>query len=274
MSKARPSDGNHRRVRERKTQLCLSAAASAATLGHRVVFVDTNGVSQRKGSKRFIETFGPMRDRGGDPRHLDKTLELIATTSRRIYALTLVGSVTARCSEEDDNPEKSDTMGLLVIDSLSLLLAPLLTRAHHQGHTVMTMVAVMLKAIASERKAAVLYTNHTVADSSSTGDFNSVGNYGAHKYHQQQNTTRETTTSSLKPALGVRWTSVPHRRLQLSKVNGHQEGEFATAGGDFTNPPECTKIKAEVGMEGSKQKRVYFSPISKTLCKLPKPLIV
>ena len=43
----------------------------------------------------------------------------------------------------------------------------------------MTMVAVMLKAIASERKAAVLYTNHTVADNSSSGDFNSVGNYGA-----------------------------------------------------------------------------------------------
>ena len=262
-----------------KTQLCLSAAASAATLGHRVVFVDTNGVFSAERIKAFHRNF--WSDEATEEEitaHLDKTLELIAVHDvHDVFTLLhLLDQLQQDASEEDDNPEKSDTMGLLVIDSLSLLLAPLLTRAHHQGHTVMTMVAVMLKAIASERKAAVLYTNHTVADSSSTGDFNSVGNYGAHKYHQQQNTTRETTTSSLKPALGVRWTSVPHRRLQLSKVNGHQEGEFATAGGDFTNPPECTKIKAEVVYGGVQNKNggcAYFQIQQNSLQTLPQSFV-
>ena len=262
-----------------KTQLCLSAAASAATLGHRVVFVDTNGVFSAERIKAFHRNF--WSDEATEEEitaHLDKTLELIAVHDvHDVFTLLhLLDQLQQDASEEDDNPEKSDTMGLLVIDSLSLLLAPLLTRAHHQGHTVMTMVAVMLKAIASERKAAVLYTNHTVADSSSTGDFNSVGNYGAHKYHQQQNTTRETTTSSLKPALGVRWTSVPHRRLQLSKVNVRQEGEFATAGGDFTNPPECTKIKAEVVYGGVQNKNggcAYFQIQQNSLQTLPQSFV-
>ena len=262
-----------------KTQLCLSAAASAATLGHRVVFVDTNGVFSAERIKAFHRNF--WSDEATEEEitaHLDKTLELIAVHDvHDVFTLLhLLDQLQQDASEEDDNPEKSDTMGLLVIDSLSLVLAPLLTRAHHQGHTVMTMVAVMLKAIASERKAAVLYTNHTVADSSSTGDFNSVGNYGAHKYHQQQNTTRETTTSSLKPALGVRWTSVPHRRLQLSKVNVHQEDEFATVGGEFTNPPECTKIKAEVVYGGVQNKNggcAYFQIQQNSLQTLPQSFV-
>jgi len=40
-----------------KTQLCLSAAASAATLGHRVVFVDTNGVFSAERIKAFHRNF-------------------------------------------------------------------------------------------------------------------------------------------------------------------------------------------------------------------------
>ena len=258
-----------------KTQLCLSAAASAATLGHRVVFVDTNGVFSAERIKAFHRNF--WSDEATEEEitaHLDKTLELIAVHDvHDVFTLLhLLDQLQQDATEEDDNPEKSDTMGLLVIDSLSLLLAPLLTRAHHQGHTVMTMVAVMLKAIATERKAAVLYTNHTVADTSSSGDFNSVGNYGAQKYHQQQNTPRE-TLSSLKPALGVRWTSVPHRRLQLSKVDGNQDGEFATAVGDFTTPPECTKIKAEVVYGGGQNKNgsacAFFQIQQNSLQTLP-----
>ena len=132
-----------------------------------------------------IETFGPMRrQRRRSLAHLDKTLELIAVHDvHDVFTLLhLLDQLQQDASEEDDNPEKSDTMGLLVIDYVVTLLAPAqLPRAHHQGHTVMTMVAVMLKAIASERKAAVLYTNHTVADNSSSGDFNSVGNYGLAK---------------------------------------------------------------------------------------------
>ena len=258
-----------------KTQLCLSAAASAATLGHRVVFVDTNGVFSAERIKAFHRNF--WSDEATEEEitaHLDKTLELIAVHDvHDVFTLLhLLDQLQQDASEEDDNPEKSDTMGLLVIDSLSLLLAPLLTRAHHQGHTVMTMVAVMLKAIASERKAAVLYTNHTVADNSSSVDFNGVGNYGAQKYHQQQNTTSRETTSSLKPALGVRWTSVPHRRLQLSKVDGDQEGEFATTGGDFTSHPECTKIKAEVVYGGAQNKNggcTFFQIQQNSLQTLP-----
>ena len=242
-----------------KTQLCLSAAASAATLGHRVVFVDTNGVFSAKRIQAFHRNFWSDEATEEEIKtHLDKTLELIAVHDvHDVFTLLhLLDQLQQDASEEDDNPDKSDTMGLLVIDSLSLLLAPLLTRAHHQGHTVMTMVAVMLKAIASERKAAVLYTNHTVADN----EQRALGGSGfgqqqqQHQMNTMQKNARETAGSGLKPALGVRWTSVPHRRLQLSKCD--DEGEFGN-----NNNVGNSKIKAEVIYGGARENTKTFFQI-------------
>ena len=217
-----------------------SASASAASLGHRVVFVDTNGVFSAKRVKAFHRSFWSEEANEEEVgKHLAKTLELIAVHDvHDVFTLLhLLDQLMQDASEEDNNPEKSNTTGLLVIDSLSLLLAPLLTRAHHQGQTVMTMVAVMLRAIASERKVAVLYTNHTVADTQANvapgrnvGGYNSLDTKNARGTHSR--------SFVLKPALGVRWISVPHRRLKLSK---------------FDEESENSKIKAELVNGGSSE---------------------
>lgn len=185
-----------------KTQLCLSAAASAAALGHRVVYVDTTGGFSATRIKQFHRGFfADDAAREEVVAHLKQTLNLIAVhRCHDVFSLlNLLSQLGEEASEDDNNPEHA-TMGLLVIDSLSSLLSPLLTKAHHQGYTIMATVAAMLRGLATTRKTAALYTNHTV----STGQESLADDQG----------------SNLKPALGTRWTSVPHRRLRLCKIPG------------------------------------------------------
>ena len=61
-----------------KTQLCLSAAASAAALGHRVVYLDTGGGFSAKRIKEFHRGF-VTADADSDEveQHLSLTLDLI-----------------------------------------------------------------------------------------------------------------------------------------------------------------------------------------------------
>ena len=185
-----------------KTQLCLSAAASFAALGHRVVYVDTTGGFSAMRVKQFHRGFFTEdADKTEVAQHLKQTLNLIAVHScHDVFSLLhLLSQLGEEASEDDNNPEHA-TMGLLVIDSLSSLLSPLLTKAHHQGYTIMATVAAMLRGLAATRKTAVLYTNHTV----SAGQDSLADDHG----------------SNLKPALGARWTSVPHRRIRLDKIPG------------------------------------------------------
>ena len=60
-------------------------------------------------------------------------------------------------------------MGLLVVDSLSSLLSPVITRLHHQGYTMMASTASLLRSLAPAHNCAVLYTNHTVSAGVTTG---------------------------------------------------------------------------------------------------------
>jgi RAD51-like protein 3 len=185
-----------------KTQLCLSAAASFAALDNRVVYVDTTGGFSATRIKQLHRGFfAEDAEKAVVEEHLDKTLNLIAVHKcHDVFSLlTLLSQLGEEASEDDNNPERA-TMGLLVIDSLSALLSPLLTKAHHQGYTIMATVAAMLRGLATTRKTAALYTNHTV----SAGQDSLADDHG----------------SNLKPALGTRWTAVPHRRIRLSKIPG------------------------------------------------------
>jgi RAD51-like protein 3 len=80
---------------------------------------------------------------------------------------------------------------LLVVDSVSSVVSPLLSVKHQQGHALMLSLSHALRALADERSMAVLVTNHT------------VGGRGG-------------DAGSLKPALGETWKSQPHTRLHLT----------------------------------------------------------
>ncbi|XP_047067270.1 LOW QUALITY PROTEIN: DNA repair protein RAD51 homolog 4 [Lolium rigidum] len=80
---------------------------------------------------------------------------------------------------------------LLIIDSISSLLAPIIGGKYSQGRSMMISVAMILKKLADKHNLSVLVTNHMVA-----------GN------------------GAPKPALGESWKAVPHIRLMISRDRG------------------------------------------------------
>nr|XP_029147209.1 DNA repair protein RAD51 homolog 4 isoform X4 [Arachis hypogaea] len=81
---------------------------------------------------------------------------------------------------------------LLIVDSISSLITPILGGSGPQGHALMISAGYLLKKLADEHNIAVLVTNHMVAGEGGTS----------------------------KPALGESWKSVPHIRLLLSREYG------------------------------------------------------
>uniref|UniRef100_M4EPI0 RecA family profile 1 domain-containing protein n=1 Tax=Brassica campestris TaxID=3711 RepID=M4EPI0_BRACM len=79
---------------------------------------------------------------------------------------------------------------LLVVDSISSLITPILGGSGSQGRALMVALGYLLKKLAHEHNIAVLVTNHTVG----------AGESG-----------------KTKPALGETWKSIPHVRLMLSR---------------------------------------------------------
>ncbi|KAK3282130.1 DNA repair protein rad51d [Cymbomonas tetramitiformis] len=179
-----------------KTQLCLTTAAVlGSTSEGRVFYIDsTNSFAAARVAE--ILTKARRSQQGGS---LHQTLSKIHVYKvHDAYELQDVLEGLERFLGRQNN-------ALIIIDSLSLCIAPLLGGSQIQGHAVMTSIGKMLHRIASETGAAILYTNHTVADRS-----------------------QETMTSGhmeCKPALGHTWRSQPHLRIQLFKeVNqSHQE---------------------------------------------------
>nr|POE73570.1 dna repair protein rad51 like 4 [Quercus suber] len=81
---------------------------------------------------------------------------------------------------------------LLIVDSVSSMVTPILGGSGSQGHALMISAGYLLKKLAHEHNIAVLVTNHTVG-----------GDGGISK-----------------PALGESWKSIPHVRLLLSHDHG------------------------------------------------------
>ncbi|KAL5169430.1 DNA repair protein RAD51 4 [Glycine soja] len=81
---------------------------------------------------------------------------------------------------------------LLIVDSISSLITPILGGSGPQGHALMISAGFLLKKLAHEHNIAVLVTNHVVG-----GD-----------------------DGISKPAMGESWKSVPHVRILLSRDCG------------------------------------------------------
>ncbi|CAN1230767.1 DNA repair protein RAD51 homolog 4 [Linum grandiflorum] len=104
---------------------------------------------------------------------------------------------------KESKEEEEDCMAtrLLIIDSISSLITPILGGTSSQGRALMTSLGFLLKKLAHEHNIAVLVTNHMVG----------AGEGG-----------------SLKPALGESWKSIPHVRLMLSRSHGSNSCKFST----------------------------------------------
>ncbi|XP_019400902.1 PREDICTED: DNA repair protein RAD51 homolog 4 isoform X2 [Crocodylus porosus] len=139
-----------------KTQVCLSIAASVShSLKQNVLFIDSTG----------------------------------GFTASRLLQL-----VQSRTEEEEEQVVCSvGPVKLLVVDSVSAVVCPLLGGRQSEGLALMMQLARELKTLAREFGLATVVTNHVTRDSSS---------------------------GHLKPALGRSWSFVPSTRVLLESSQG------------------------------------------------------
>lgn len=159
----------------------LSAAACAAVGGHAVLYLDTTcGFS----AIRLSEILKEWAVRG-DVSRVALSRICVATAFDVHELLSLLDGVL----RGDGEGGQQLAPALVVVDSVTAVVSPLLNTKHAQGHALMVSLMYALRAVAEERGCAVLVTNATVSG-------------------------REGGEGSLKPALGETWKSAPHTRLQ------------------------------------------------------------
>ncbi|XP_062193684.1 DNA repair protein RAD51 homolog 4 isoform X3 [Phragmites australis] len=177
-----------------KTQVCLhSASYVAARHMGAVMYLDTSN------------SFSPSRIANitdelpislvQEPRHVRLKRAMSSIICESVFDIFALFEVLHRLELSLLN-DKVNNVGskvcLLIIDSISSLLAPIIGGKYLQGRSMMISMAMILKKLADEHNLSVLVTNHMV----------SAGN------------------GALKPALGESWKAVPHVRLVIFRDHG------------------------------------------------------
>ncbi|CAH9072530.1 unnamed protein product [Cuscuta epithymum] len=165
-----------------KTQVCLLIATNVAKSSGKVMFLDT---SNSFSPKRVAEFVNQTSDHS--TRKVKRTLEHIMSNivCYSVFDIFTMFDVI----HELRSTLRSLGVKLLIIDSISSLIAPVLGGSGAHGHALMVSAGLMLKQLADEHDLPVLVTNHMVAGEG----------------------------SNLKPALGESWKGIPHTRLLLSR---------------------------------------------------------
>ncbi|KAJ3706356.1 hypothetical protein LUZ61_010061 [Rhynchospora tenuis] len=180
-----------------KTQVCLSSATHVVDKKFGVVlYLDTSNSFSPFRISCFVNQVHPYLPKELKERRLQTIMSNIYCQSVfDIFALldllrhvesTLKHSVKLGGSK----------LCLLVIDSVSSIIAPVIGGKNSQGWCMVASVGVLLKRIAYEHNIAVLVTNHMVGGENGT----------------------------VKPALGESWKGIPHVRLLLSHSTGNDCG--------------------------------------------------
>ncbi|KAM0941298.1 putative ATP diphosphatase [Dioscorea sansibarensis] len=172
-----------------KTQVCLCTALHVAdkNLGT-VMYLDTCNSFSPKRIAAMISQYSNDFITEGKEGRLNKIMRsIICRSVFDIFELLGVLNELASASEHQVK-NRGTRLCLLIIDSISFLITPILGGKDSQGRMLMLSCGTLLKKLANEHNISVLVTNHMVR-----------GEGGV-----------------LKPALGESWKSIPHVRLQLS----------------------------------------------------------
>ncbi|KAM7139955.1 DNA repair protein RAD51 homolog 4 isoform 1-T1 [Macrochelys suwanniensis] len=171
-----------------KTQVCLSIAMSTShDLKQNVLYVDsTAGFT----ASRLLQL---AQARTGDEEEQVEALQRIQVA--RVFDVYKLLDVLQelRCSVCQQVLSASGPVKVLVVDSASAVICPLLGGRQAEGLALMMQLARELKTLARELSMAVVVTNHVTRDSSS---------------------------GHLKPALGRSWSFVPSTRVLLESREG------------------------------------------------------
>ncbi|KAL5769039.1 hypothetical protein ACOSQ2_015822 [Xanthoceras sorbifolium] len=176
-----------------KTQFCLQTAANVAVkhMG-RVVYLDTGNSFSPQRIAHFMEQISNSHFKQAKHKILQKAMSNIVCHS--VFDIFTLFDVLCQleCDLRSQMDRRDYLVQLLIVDSISSLITPVLGGSGSQGRALMISAGFLLKKLAHEHNLAVVVTNHTVG-----------GEGGASK-----------------PALGESWKSVPHVRLLVSRNRG------------------------------------------------------
>ncbi|XP_050369238.1 DNA repair protein RAD51 homolog 4 [Argentina anserina] len=174
-----------------KTQVCLLAASYFASKHmSTVVYLDTGNSFSTQRIAEFVGRLSNHTVSQAGQRNLQNVLTNILCHS--VFDIFAMFNVLYRL-EFNLKSQKGGQVRLLIVDSISSLISPILGNSSSQGRALMTSAGYLLKKLAHEHNIVVLVTNHTVG-----------GEKGIPK-----------------PALGQTWKSVVHVRLLLSVNHGN-----------------------------------------------------
>ncbi|XP_030447600.1 DNA repair protein RAD51 homolog 4 isoform X1 [Syzygium oleosum] len=173
-----------------KTQFCLLAASTVAYkhMGG-VIYIDTGNSFSAKRIARFLNQISGPASEEMQPRVLQQVMNSILCHS--VFDIFSMFDVL-HCLESKLKSQRRHDERLIIIDSISSLITPILGSSGSQGRALMVSAMSLLKKLAHEYNLAVLVINHTVG-----------GDGGIPK-----------------PALGESWKTLPHVRLLLSRDCG------------------------------------------------------
>ncbi|KAI3667628.1 hypothetical protein L6452_42699 [Arctium lappa] len=168
-----------------KTQVCFQAASNVAMKLGSVVFIDSgNSFSPTRIQQIVAYISGSAENKiNGILQQAMRNIDCHAVFD--IYALlNVLHQLKLKLKSQTGYQVR-----LIIVDSISSLIAPILGGSNAQGHALMVSVGYLLKELADRHNIALVVTNHMVGGEGGT----------------------------LKPALGESWKNVPHVRLQLSQ---------------------------------------------------------
>ncbi|KAJ8783934.1 hypothetical protein J1605_008977 [Eschrichtius robustus] len=171
-----------------KTQVCLCVAAHVAHgLQQNVLYIDSNGGLTASRILQLLQARTP--DEGEQAGALQRIQVVRAFDIFQMLDVLqdLQGAVSQQVSSS------SGTLKVVVVDSVTAVVAPLLGGQQREGLALMMQLARELKTLARDLSVALVVTNHM---------------------------TRDRDSGQLKPALGRSWSFVPSTRLLLDTSQG------------------------------------------------------
>ncbi|KAM9597675.1 DNA repair protein RAD51 homolog 4 [Trichechus inunguis] len=171
-----------------KTQVCLCVAANVAhSLQQNVLYIDSSGGLT---ASRLLQL---LQARTQDEEEQAGALQRIQVVHAFDVFRMLDVLQDLRGTVAQQVISSSGTVKVVVVDSVTAVVSPLLGGQQREGLALMMQLARELKTLARELSVAVVVTNHV---------------------------TRDRDSGRLKPALGRSWSFVPSTRILLSVGEG------------------------------------------------------
>nr|XP_036864348.1 DNA repair protein RAD51 homolog 4 isoform X2 [Manis javanica] len=171
-----------------KTQVCLCVAANVAyDLQQNILYINSSGGLTASRILQLLQAKTPDEEEQAGALQRIQVVHVFDIFQMLGVLQDLRGSVGQQVSSS------SGTMKVVVVDSVTAVVSPLLGGQQREGLALMMQLARELKSLARDLGVAVVVTNHM---------------------------TRDRDSGKLKPALGRSWSFVPSTRILLDISEG------------------------------------------------------